>query len=119
MTDRRLHALRAELESVAAPGLAKCSSPESPYKRRAIEDVAAALRVADVSQRQFARIVKRDESSVRDWLGDGRKALPAWAVYALPREARIALLRRWLLELEEAEANEEADEGPPSTGTHG
>lgn len=116
-SDRRVHALRAELESIAVPGLAKCTpSPEAPYKRRAIEDVEAALRVADVSHRQFARVIKRDESSVRDWLGDGRKSLPMWAIYALPREARIAFVRRFLLALE---SEDEADDGPPSTGTHG
>lgn len=90
-----IESLRKALARAENPGLRKCASDASAECRiRAIDDLGAALKLAGISIREFARLCDRDLATVQDWLADGRKRLPLWAVYRLPRPAQLVLLRR-------------------------
>jgi len=87
--------LERDLRDLENPGLRKCARDASDECRfQAIDDLGAALKTTGISVRQFARLCDRDLATVQDWLADGRKRLPLWAVYRLPRAAQIVLLRR-------------------------
>lgn len=85
--------LRDRLDELSRPRLAKCPPPSRRERgeSRAAQCFGGALEACGLSQRAAARWLSCDERLVRDWL-HGARALPAWAMHALPREGQIAYL---------------------------
>lgn len=109
-----LAGLRRKLAAAQAKGIVNCgraaSTAEAWSRNRAIEDIEATLATFGVSLREFARLCAKDLATIQDWLSDGRKRLPLWAIYRLPREPRLYLINRLLDGVDDAP--------PPSlTGT--
>lgn len=99
--------LRDRLDELSRPRLAKClPSRRERGEERAAECFGGALHACGLSQRAAARWLLVDERIVRDWI-HGARALPAWAVLALPRDGQIAFLQLAANDLPETDESDD------------
>ena len=92
-TGDRVAALLGELEKLGRPGLAKTRpSQRDIFKARAAEAFDSIETGEELSQRELARQAGVDERTLRDWR-TGARTVPLWAVFALPRDERLAVVR--------------------------
>lgn len=99
--------LRRRLEQLQGPGLASTrpSTLRTQCEERAAESFRAGLEASGLSQRAVARRLRVDERIVRDYLS-GARAVPLWALLALPRRGQLGAIR---VELETVPQDDSAD----------
>jgi hypothetical protein len=108
--DHRLPALRAEIESLARPGLAK-TQPQSLRERsenRGAEAYTAGFDASGMPEAVLARRVGVDRRVIRDWRS-GARAVPLWAIVALPHDGRLAALKVLVDQTASSADDEEVD----------
>ena len=110
--DDRITALLSRVDELSRPRLAK---PEVPTWKAHCQHRARLLferAIADCgfSHREVARRLGVDESTLRDWLTNSRKNIPAWAVLALPKPVQLAFVRAQLSALPEEDCDTEQTE---------
>jgi len=94
INSRRLEDLRAELERLERPSLAK-TGPKSARERwedQCARAYAAGFDASAVPEAEIARRAGVDRRVVRDWRS-GSRAVPMWAIVALPRDGQVAALK--------------------------
>jgi hypothetical protein len=105
----RAEELRAELERLTRPGLAK-TLPQSLRERcegRGAEAYTAGYNASAMPEAVLARRVGVDRRMIRDWRS-GARAVPLWAILALPREGQLAALRVLLAQVDDVEESDSA-----------
>lgn len=110
MSDAKALALQEKLQSLSRPRLAKClPSRRERGEERAAACFAGALHACGLSQRAAARWLLVDERIVRDW-AHGARAVPGWAVLALPRDGQIAFLQLAANDIPESDESDDDTE---------
>jgi hypothetical protein len=108
MSSQRVADLLAELERLRGPGVVKARpSFRSQCERRAAEAFRAAVDESELSSREVARRLAVDERSVRDWMS-GARAVPGWAVCALPRDEQVSAFRALLAGVPDSDDDSES-----------
>lgn len=88
--------LRRRLAALQGPTVAKVrSSLRARCEERAAETFRLGLEASGLSQRAFARRLGVCERIVRDYLS-GARAVPVWALLALPRQGQIGAVQAQL-----------------------
>lgn len=88
--------LHAEAEALRGP-VKVAFDPRRHCKQLAIDAWKRACRVIGEHRTHGANAIDADESTLREWETLGaRKLLPAWAIFALPREAKLEVVRALL-----------------------
>ncbi|HEU4619517.1 MAG TPA: hypothetical protein VFV10_15880 [Gammaproteobacteria bacterium] len=100
--------LRQRLAAMQGPTIAKASpSLRTRSEERAVEIIRLGLEASELSQRGYGRRLTVCERIVRDYLS-GARAVPLWALIALPRKGQLAAVRA-LLEAIPAESEDDPD----------
>ena len=92
--DARAEALLADLGVRLERPKTLPPSPRQLFKLHAIKAWRRACAAISGIRTEQARAICADESTLRDWESpNARQIVPLWAAFALPRDAKVELIR--------------------------
>jgi hypothetical protein len=104
-----LSQLRTRLEQLQRPGLAK-TQPQSMRERaewRSTVAFGAGFNASGMPEAALARRLGVCTRMIRDWRS-GARAVPNWAICALPRDGQVAALKSLAGEVPDEEEQQES-----------